>query len=90
MTTEQTRALDPETIEDALSRAILAELEEQDSPPDAETAFADLGLDSVSGLRAARTAGDELGLKIPVVLLFDHPSIRELAKHLAVLSRTAG
>ncbi|MEU5266066.1 acyl carrier protein [Amycolatopsis sp. NPDC021455] len=88
MTDNPQPVLDRETIQDALSRAIAVELESE-GPPDPDAAFADLGLDSVAGLRAANTAGAEIGLKIPVVLLFDYPSISELAKHLSVLSRAA-
>ncbi|WP_457319796.1 acyl carrier protein [Stenotrophomonas sp. P5_B8] len=46
---------------------------------DAQTCFAEVGLDSLSGLRFLRKAQDAIGVEIDFEWLFDHPSIAELA-----------
>ncbi len=45
----------------------------------AQTGFADLGLDSLAGLRFARRAEEALGLHIELEWLFDYPNVAELA-----------
>jgi polyketide synthase PksN len=44
--------------------------------------FADLGMDSMLGLRFARRIEDELGFAIELEWLFDHPSVRQLSHFL--------
>lgn len=46
------------------------------------TGFAELGLDSLAGLRFVRKAQDSLGMDIELEWLFDHPNVAELAKFL--------
>jgi acyl carrier protein len=44
-----------------------------------QTNFAELGLDSLTGLRFLRKAQNALGVEIDLEWLFDHPSVAELA-----------
>lgn len=48
----------------------------------AQTGFAELGMDSLVGLRFLRKAQDALGVEIDLEWLFDHPSVAELARFL--------
>lgn len=43
------------------------------------TKFAELGLDSLAGLRFTRKVQDAFGIEIELEWLFDYPSVAELA-----------
>jgi acyl transferase domain-containing protein/acyl-CoA synthetase (AMP-forming)/AMP-acid ligase II/acyl carrier protein/SAM-dependent methyltransferase len=45
--------------------------------------FEQLGVDSLLGTELVAVLGKELGIKLAPTLLFDHPSIEELSRHLA-------
>jgi acyl carrier protein len=49
---------------------------------DAGRGFADLGMDSLIGLRFCRKIQDALGRPVDPVWLYDHPSISQLAQFL--------
>ena len=66
-----------EKLLDALRETVGHELELS-----AQTGFAELGLDSLTGLRFLRKAQDALGVDIDLEWLFDHPSVAELARFL--------
>jgi acyl carrier protein len=51
--------------------------------PDEELGFSGLGMDSLTSLELRNRLEKILGLKLPVTLLFDHPSPRRLAEFLA-------
>jgi acyl carrier protein len=46
------------------------------------TSFADLGMDSLVGLRFSRKIQDLLGVEIELEWLFDYPTIRQLSEFL--------
>lgn len=46
------------------------------------TPFADLGMDSLVGLRFSRKIQDLLGVEIELEWLFDYPTIRQLSQFL--------
>nr|MDT0659518.1 beta-ketoacyl synthase N-terminal-like domain-containing protein [Micromonospora sp. DSM 115978] len=48
-----------------------------------DTGLFDLGLTSAMTMQIRAKLEDELGLKLPVTLVFDHPTIRRLARYLA-------
>jgi acyl carrier protein len=50
---------------------------------DVNRALADFGLDSVQGTRIAADLSILLGRQLPATLVWDHPTIAQLAKHLA-------
>ncbi|GAB3356902.1 acyl carrier protein [Lysobacter tyrosinilyticus] len=60
--------------------AALAEVLEVDaSQISATETFAQIGVDSLLGLRLTRKLEDQLGVEVELEWVFDHPSIRELA-----------
>ena len=44
--------------------------------------FAELGVDSLIGLRFARRIADQLGVEFDLEWLYEHPNIRELCRFL--------
>ncbi|MFI5793685.1 ACP S-malonyltransferase [Streptomyces sp. NPDC051677] len=56
-----------------------------EEPPDLDTGFFDLGLDSVLAVRLGTLIEEELGVELYATVAFDHPSISELAAHLLSL-----
>ena len=60
--------------------AALADVLEVDaSQISATESFAQIGVDSLLGLRLTRKLEDQLGVEVELEWVFDHPSIRELA-----------
>ena len=54
-----------------------------DQTTDTETTFARMGLDSANSVFLIVELEDWLGLELTPDLLFEHPTIGELARHLA-------
>lgn len=55
----------------------------------ADISFADLGLDSLGGVRLTGMLEEQLGREIDPVLVLDHPSIAELAAQLDAVDKGA-
>ncbi len=70
------------TNEEKLLLVLRKELEMDSTEATVHTGFAELGLDSIAGLRFARKAQDALGMHIELEWLFDYPSVAELARFL--------
>ncbi|NVZ11381.1 amino acid adenylation domain-containing protein [Allochromatium humboldtianum] len=50
---------------------------------EADTRFADLGLDSILAVELVKAIGDRLGYQVAASTLYDHPTVRQLAAHLS-------
>ncbi len=71
-------------------RDVLADLLDTDRAEVSVTrSFAELGLDSLTGLRFARKLQDQFAIEIELEWIFDYPSIRQLAEFLDVQFGTA-
>jgi acyl-CoA synthetase (AMP-forming)/AMP-acid ligase II len=53
------------------------------TPPPADLAFADLGLDSIRSVQVFQRLGAETGVALGPTAFFDHPTLAELAGHMA-------
>ncbi|MFJ7416279.1 SDR family NAD(P)-dependent oxidoreductase [Streptomyces sp. NPDC098077] len=53
---------------------------------DAETPFTELGFDSLGGIEFRNRLAETIGLSLPSTLVFDHPTVHEIATY--VLART--
>ncbi|MFD7054925.1 SDR family NAD(P)-dependent oxidoreductase, partial [Streptomyces mirabilis] len=78
----------PEETADRLLELVRAETAlvlglDADAELDGTRAFQDLGLDSVRAVELRNRLVDATGLRLPVTLLFDHPTPERLALHLA-------
>ncbi|HEY4181388.1 MAG TPA: beta-ketoacyl synthase N-terminal-like domain-containing protein [Kofleriaceae bacterium] len=51
-------------------------------PPDDESTFGQLGLDSMGAVQLAASLGDALGRRVPATLTFNHPTIARVCEHL--------
>lgn len=56
---------------------------------DPQSAFADLGLDSLSAVELAQMLKERLGVAIPVTASWNHPTVRALSSYVAGLSAGA-
>jgi acyl transferase domain-containing protein/NAD(P)-dependent dehydrogenase (short-subunit alcohol dehydrogenase family)/acyl carrier protein len=56
---------------------------------DAERTFGELGVDSLLAVELRTRIGSALALALPATLLFDHPDLDRLARHLAGLAAAA-
>jgi acyl carrier protein len=69
-------------IESWLKARIASELEQEETQIDPDARFASYGLDSMSALVLTGELEEWLGLELPSTLVWDFPTVRELAVHL--------
>lgn len=85
MTSELTTERRQADIEGTIATAVAAELELASRDlVELDAAFTDLGLDSTGVVAVAGEVSDELGVPVAPETLFDYPTIRQLAHHIAV------
>jgi acyl transferase domain-containing protein/acyl carrier protein/SAM-dependent methyltransferase/NAD(P)-dependent dehydrogenase (short-subunit alcohol dehydrogenase family) len=60
------------------------------TPPSPDVPFADMGIDSVSGVEVIRELNRRLHLQLEAAMLYDHPTPRALAEAIAPRHRAAG
>ncbi|MBJ6763844.1 SDR family NAD(P)-dependent oxidoreductase [Myxococcaceae bacterium JPH2] len=72
---------------DAMRRHLLAEIRSilmlrPEDPLDSRSTFLELGLDSITALRFMRRLSDSLGRDLRETLVFEHPTVEDLTRHL--------
>lgn len=65
-----------------LIAALASVLEVDPSQISVKQTFAEIGVDSLLGLRLTRKLEDQLGVEVELEWIFDHPSVRELSRFL--------
>jgi acyl carrier protein len=71
------------TIIEILQEALGASLQQAPATIDPDAEYYELGFDSAGLLELAAVVGNRLGLELSPVTLFEHPTVRDLARHLA-------
>lgn len=78
-----------EEIETRIAELVEPELEQASGKLDPDSTFTDLGLDSTGIIAVSEGLTSTLGIPVVPKMFFDHPTIAELAQHLAKLEEGA-
>jgi acyl carrier protein len=81
--------LDVATIERWLVQKIAEELQVDASAIDTTVELSKLGLDSAQAVVLSGDLSRFIGVKLSATLVWDHPTIEQLAAHVATLTRAA-
>ncbi|HEX8282697.1 MAG TPA: acyl carrier protein [Pyrinomonadaceae bacterium] len=81
----QGETLRAETIEDWLVNRLAEVLRVSPDEIDIEEPFANYGLGSYQGVELAGDLSTKLGRDLPETLVWDYPTIKEMARHLSEL-----
>ncbi|HKR65096.1 MAG TPA: SDR family NAD(P)-dependent oxidoreductase, partial [Thermoanaerobaculia bacterium] len=76
-------------VEPVIARCVAEVLEMRVDDVPRETPFADYGMDSILGIEMIERVRKALGVDIRATAIFDYPSVRKLASHLAPLGPPA-
>jgi acyl transferase domain-containing protein/NAD(P)-dependent dehydrogenase (short-subunit alcohol dehydrogenase family)/acyl carrier protein/SAM-dependent methyltransferase len=82
------RGITATEIEERLRTVISRALKMQPGELDPDARFADMGIDSLQGLQVLDAINRAFGLELQVQTMYDHSSVRDLARHLATRSLT--
>lgn len=74
-----TNAADTRQVEQMLTKALAAFLEIDEAHVDPDVHFADFGLDSILGAQLVKKLEAQTNIEIPPTVLFEHPTVAELA-----------
>ena len=80
--TEQQTAPDQAELREWLATEVAVLLGIAPETVDRSARFGEYGLESISGLTLAAAIEDHLGIELDPTVVWDHPSIDELAAHL--------
>ncbi|AZC26527.1 GNAT family N-acetyltransferase [Pseudomonas sessilinigenes] len=69
-------------VRQAIHEALLEVLKLDRARVQEDQAFANYGVDSITGITLINALNQKLGLRLPVTALFDFPSIKALAEHI--------
>ncbi|ERO59982.1 beta-ketoacyl synthase N-terminal-like domain-containing protein [Pseudomonas piscis] len=69
-------------VRQAIHEALLEVLKLDRARVQEDQAFANYGVDSITGITLINALNQKLGLRLPVTALFDFPSLRALAEHI--------
>ncbi|MFF2013525.1 acyl carrier protein [Streptomyces sp. NPDC058195] len=81
-TTGQQILSEQTALQDWLAAEVAQLLGTEAQDIDRSATFGEYGLESVSGLTLAAAIEDHLGVEVDPTVVWDHPSINELAAHL--------
>ncbi|UAW64836.1 SDR family NAD(P)-dependent oxidoreductase [Mycoavidus sp. HKI] len=79
------RCASPQILAAELTRSLAEVLYLEHADIDADHPFAELGLDSITGVEWVQAINKSFGLSLPVTRLYDYPTIQCLAEHLSSL-----
>ncbi|HEY2322106.1 MAG TPA: SDR family NAD(P)-dependent oxidoreductase [Thermoanaerobaculia bacterium] len=79
---EAVRPAEARGAERVIRRQVAAALGVASSEIDVDRRFNDLGFDSILGVDLVKRVNEALGCELPVTILFDYPSVRQLAAKL--------
>ncbi|HYI12098.1 MAG TPA: SDR family NAD(P)-dependent oxidoreductase [Thermoanaerobaculia bacterium] len=85
----ESAALDVAQVERVIRRHVAAVLSVAAADVDPDRRFSELGVDSIPGVDLVKRINETLHTELPVTVLFDYPSVRQLARHVATLAPSA-
>ncbi|MCY7297027.1 beta-ketoacyl synthase N-terminal-like domain-containing protein [Alteromonas sp. a30] len=83
LSNEGLKSVNLSEVEETLRKTLAVTLFMEESEVSDDTGFTDMGLDSIVGVEWMRELNRIFNLDMPVTELYDHPTLKQLASHIA-------